>query len=507
MAAGIIILTLVVLIFANKATRRSAFAVVDAVRGKLLRSFVVYVAYFWCVLSAAQWVGLWSTRMVGESVAWLILSGITTFGKFVKVASEERFFRNYLLSLVEYGTLIALMINIVTFNLVVELLIGVISIMIVLLKEVARHKNALRAEQSLNGMLVFIGFGILTASAWSISTGWSSLDFEQIALSLAMAIWLPVAMLPFVAAMGVVSEYELLFLRLDYVSGSASPWLARLALLRELGVHRPRLIRGFSKGWHWELRQVDTWPRARSVVRKYKRSQLRNLCQLHWADVDRMARIATRAHGYYYSSVTRRGGVGRVLKIVRERQPGWEFMLYTAALEHMIANVEAWAQLKSRSRQALRAKSLSALEVSRWLADFSKEPVEVIKRLENALTRERSEAAFGQPGEDGDPRSIVYLAGAIAATYAELGDLTHRAELAIPSSEKLARSAALQGVAGLSTQIAEYAQRLEIQLAGLPERLTEGGPVELDMGLELSLSDAAEESWDQAFKHYGPVGP
>lgn len=497
----------IVFAISYRSTRKSALAVIAAIRGRLLYLFLVYVTYFACILAGASWFGLWRHSMLGESLAWFVFSGVPIFAKFVSVASEKRFFRNYLMGLVGFGATIAFLVTIATFHLAIEVFLAILVTFLMVVREVARMKIATHGvAKFLNGALGLVGILILANSAYRIIADWTSLDLTQVALSFGMAVWLPAAMIPFILALSVISEYELQFLRMSFLSGHANQWLARFALVRELGILRPRLIRGFAGAWRWELRQAESWPSAHEVVRVYRFSERQTLLKIHREEVVKIARLANVGHGYYYSPAVDQKSVRRILKIVRERQPGWEYKLYEAALVHMIAHVDAWGSLQRRSHAVLAEKEISPQAASILMQRHAERMLEVTDVVAAAFDSDVMEEAFGEPGEAGNPTAIVHLSGLLVSAYSTLGDLMQETALAIPSREELISAAVMRPTMEVTTQIANFADNVEAQFAGLTGRIAQGGPIEVELTLELSISEQATEAWQRALAHVAEAG-
>ncbi|MGL5862865.1 MAG: hypothetical protein ACRCY9_16580 [Phycicoccus sp.] len=489
------------LILSSRAGRRTARSLLAILWGRLLAIFVLYAGYIVGVVLLARLVGLWRTNMLGETVAWFLLSGLVLFGRFTAVAKDRWFFRNSLRALVQVGALVAVFASAVTFNLLAEVILALVLTALAVIKAVADAEEALQPIRSvLTWTLALVGLGVGAATVWSVLHSWNELDKAAIALSLGMAIWLPAAVLPMVVSIGTFAAYETAFGHMQSMSGDSNQWLTRGALASQLLV-RPHLVGGFSHPWQWELRQAGSWGGARAVVRRYRQAHTRSLEALLKRESRALKRTA-RGRQCLDTSSRRDVAEGRapLLETVQARPPGWELILFGRVLAHLLRHVQSWETLRDRNPSATSGFVRSRAVAMKVLTRYPTLASEAMDDFASTFAINRQEEAFGAPGEAGDPVRIVKLAEEVIQFYARLRDLGQglsdvRMDGDLLNVREALRALTDEPAVQIRTFVGDTFQRTE----RLPALLAKGGPVELVMRTELTVSDEAQAAVEDAF--------
>lgn len=503
LAAAIILLAIVAAFLASSHGRKAAGSIFRIFWGKLLVILLAYCAYVFGVVALANWLGLWRWAMLSETVTWFFLSGLVMFGRFNTVSKDRWFVRNSLLALVETGALIGLLATVVSFHLLVELVLAITLSFLVLLQTVADMDDKFRPARPVLswGVVLFVA-GIAVATVWSVATNWTALDKGAILLSFGMAFWLPAAVLPAVLVIGAFAEYELAFIRMDFMAGTPNRWMARIVLFLGLLV-RPNLVAGFSHAWRWELRQAPTWRSAYAVIRRYRRAQTRSLERLLRGETESLVRLA-RGRNSTNRSPHAIHDEAAFLELVRDRPPVWEYVLFGETLAHLLADVQAWSALRERSADATSGVARSRAAAIARLIAYPTESRQVVSDVVLIFNSTRRDEAFGRPGEPGDAVRIIRLAGDVIHLYARLLDLGFGLRSIAMDGELLTARDALRAMtAEPAQQIAGFVEDLRSRTAALPDQLKSGEPIELIMRLELSISDETVGKVEQAFANLG----
>ncbi len=507
LAALLIILGLIVLVLVTRAGRKTARSLLSLVWGKLLVIFTIYTGYTVCVVLLAQMLGLWRSSMLGETIAWFLLSGVVLFGRFTAASSEPRFFRKSLRALVEAGALVAIFASIVTFNLAIEVMLALVITMLGVLKAVADADEALKpARAPLAWTMAAVGFAVGAATVWTLVHAWNDLDKGAIALSLCMAIWLPAAVLPMVVFIGTFAAYETAFIRMEFLSGDPNQWRARAALVSQLLV-RPHLVAGFSHAWRWELRQASSLSDARAVVRKYRQAHTRSLEVLLKREARALRRAMSRRRLMPLRYRKVKSDAARLLEIAQRRPTGWEFILFGAVMAHLLKHVQSWEEIRQRRSNVDLGSALSPEAALKVLTNYPTLASEAMDGFASTFATYRQDEAFGAPGEAGDPVRIVSLAQDVIRYYARLRDLGYSLSGARMQGDwRNAREALLALTDEPASQIDAFVGDTYLRTEQLPALLADGGPIELIMRIELTVSDAAQEAVEDAFSKLRSAG-
>jgi hypothetical protein len=155
-------------------------------------------------------VGAWSTALLKDTVAWIVVYGFASVFSAHRAAKEEHFFRRAALAALSVSALMQFVLNLHTFDLVVELVLLPVVTFLLLLEAVAGMDSKTRPAQNLvNGLLVIVGLWVVIATARGLVDSWRGIDPEETGLAFAFSIWFPLAMLPFVYTLSLVMAYEI----------------------------------------------------------------------------------------------------------------------------------------------------------------------------------------------------------------------------------------------------------------------------------------------------------
>lgn len=196
-------------------------------------ALVAFLTWAVLVCYVGSLFGAWSATLLKDTVAWIVVYGFAGVFSANRAAKEEHFFRREALAALSVSALMQFVLNLHTFDLVVELFLLPVVTFLVLLEAVAGLDSKTRPAQNLvNGLLVIVGLWVVIATARGLVDSWRGIDPEETGLAFAFSIWFPLAMLPFVYALSLVMAYEIV-LRLSSFrnSGNAPPLSVRAALL------------------------------------------------------------------------------------------------------------------------------------------------------------------------------------------------------------------------------------------------------------------------------------
>ncbi len=204
--------------------------------------------------------GAWSTALLKDTVAWIVVYGVASVFSANRAAKDEHFFRHAALAALSVSALMQFVLNLHTFNFVVELILLPAVTFLILLEAVAGMDSKTRPAQNIvNGLLTIVGVWVVLATARGLADSWRGIDPEETGFAFAFSVWFPLGMLPFVYALSLVMTYEtVLGLTSFRNDGKPPPLSVKLAML---------------VGLRGDLRAVDDLPRHHVQYRAISRSR------------------------------------------------------------------------------------------------------------------------------------------------------------------------------------------------------------------------------------------
>ncbi len=183
--------------------------------------------------------------------------------------------------------------------------------------------------------------------------------------------------------------------------------------------------------------------------------------------------------------------------LVRTRPPGWEYLLFGAALLRLENDLEPkWQEHAQRSRRAA-VQQLTAVEaLDRISSGVFEEAAAIVHKATESMSPGSQELAFGKPGEPGDPQQIEAFAAAIIGGYDGLLEWSARLQAeGVPDVFRAVFDAASDLVELPLHQFRDYVDQSVAEFDRLPAALREGKPIEVTLVLKLSVDDAALEQF------------
>jgi Na+-translocating ferredoxin:NAD+ oxidoreductase RnfE subunit len=244
-----------------------------ALQWKLLVPVIVVILYMTVVVWGLYLFHLWTPRLLKDTVAWLLFSGIALAFSAVNMDATAPTWRSLLTDQLKAVILVEYLLNTYTFSLWVELLLVPSVTTLVILDAFARTKQKYQSIAKLTGFFLGIsGIAIFwfafrnavgTSNAFSISDALQDLLLPPI---------LSLALLPLVYLFFLISAYEQLFLVLRF-GPKKGPELIRYAKQRffwQLGL-RPSLIRSFLRTERTAVMTATTKAQIDELLKRWHR--------------------------------------------------------------------------------------------------------------------------------------------------------------------------------------------------------------------------------------------
>lgn len=264
-------------ILCNRDLRRSLWSVVVAiVQPKLLVPLALMVGYVYGLLRGGAALGVWRPALTPDTVAWAIGSGIALFGSSVRVFKPGGSFGRVIRASISSTVFVEAFVSLYVFPLAAELLLLPVAVLIAGMSAVAESDRQFASakyapvKRLLGGLTKTLGFVLIGWVLLNLATGWHELDVLLNAEKVALPIWLTLATLPFVAALGAFANYDSAFAMIRWASNDRRRRArARLALAWELGL-QVRHVGSFNGAWCKEPTAARSLAEARTVVRRFR---------------------------------------------------------------------------------------------------------------------------------------------------------------------------------------------------------------------------------------------
>jgi hypothetical protein len=261
----------VVVAVSRRDLRPSLVAVIRAALARrIVTWFVAMAAYVAGLVYLGYRLDLWSPSLLKDTIIWFIGPAVVLFFNMTK-AGEGGFFRRAAVATVEVTAVVAFALNVFVLDLGWELVLQpVVAILVMLSAYSATDEQYAPAKKLADGLLVLIGLVVLAVTATKALHHWRDVDLGGLSLDFVLPIWLTLGLLPFIFALGLVSAYELLFLRIGFAAPSDHvPLSVRLGLIAGLGL-RIRQVRAFTHPWYRRAAAAKSWREALAAARQFR---------------------------------------------------------------------------------------------------------------------------------------------------------------------------------------------------------------------------------------------
>ena len=260
-----------------KGVGSSIVRLVSAALGpRLLLVYVCYLAYATGTIWLAAALGAWTPDLLKDTMITVLIVGFPILAKSIGGREDGRaLLRLTLKSVVGLSALLALYVNLESLSLVGELVIQVVAVIatgvaIVAARDGERSRAVVRIA---NVTMAGVGLTLFAATGIAVaSRPWTPEELAALALTVALSVWLPLALIPFAYVAGLIAALETVLVILPFHNGRVRPpTLVRLAIV--VGVHaRLRYARAIKMQWLGRLARVTRYREARDVMKELRES-------------------------------------------------------------------------------------------------------------------------------------------------------------------------------------------------------------------------------------------
>ena len=184
---------------------------------KILASVCLMLLYVTGAVSLLDAIGIWKVDLLKDTIVWFCVGAMAMMIRFATADNTDNVFQKILADSIKVVILLEFLVNTYTFPLVVELIVVPLITFIAMIDAVASMEEEYSMMAKLiKGIQTIIGFVILGIAINRAVTDFQNLRSVDTFRSIALAPLLSALMFPFIYIMLVISQYELVFLRLDF---------------------------------------------------------------------------------------------------------------------------------------------------------------------------------------------------------------------------------------------------------------------------------------------------
>lgn len=238
---------------------------------------VLYAGWISLVTYLAYRFGAWEWSLLKDSLIWFVVSGAALLFRFTRPATEKHFFLRTALDALRVSAFLGFYLNLVTFDLWLEVVLLPAFVFLGLLAVVAGMKEHTKPVETFANVLVLVMLaGVAVAVGAQLAGDWRGRDIVEEVRSLLLPLGLTVAALPFIAWFSLYASYQTALVHMRGRNGHAAPWKAKLALVSSFHVNNRELHR-FAGFWPRRLAEAGGFRAGRRVIAEFRADLARSI--------------------------------------------------------------------------------------------------------------------------------------------------------------------------------------------------------------------------------------
>lgn len=232
---------------------------------KIISTLVLMATWVAGATLLAQWLTWWNVTMVTSTVFWFVGSGFVLFLRAPDAPLQEHFFWRSARSAFAVSVFLSFIMNFSVFSFWVETILQPSLFLLRGTSVVARQSNEMKpVKRLIDALLGVVVVGLAIHEVLAIVNVVGSRGLLTLARQLVLPIWMALGLLPFLYVIGLYSEYEKAFIRMEWSTGRK--FGRRLALLGAFGT-RSHKLRAFIVRSSWRLSETSTISDTRRAIR------------------------------------------------------------------------------------------------------------------------------------------------------------------------------------------------------------------------------------------------
>jgi hypothetical protein len=237
---------------------------------KIWLPLLTFTAYVGLLLVIGAEAGSWNRNFTVDTLVWYFGTALVLLFNATR-AAEPGFFRRTAVRTIEVAVFLGFYFNLFVFPLAIEFILVPMMLVLTAASVVANGQTQFtRVKRAIDGLLAFVALAVALYVAYRLVHDWRTVAEWDTLAEFAVPIWLTVAVLPFIFALGVVATYETAFVRVDFVSQESST--RRRVKLAMIWAFKVRLedVAQFGGRWAYESAEAQTFSESVHVLRSYQ---------------------------------------------------------------------------------------------------------------------------------------------------------------------------------------------------------------------------------------------
>jgi hypothetical protein len=289
-------------------------------------AILCYFLYVGVVVWSAWGLGLWSIALLKDTLITAVFVGFPLAMSANKIRSGAKLVSDTIKDTISLSAFLFFYLGIESLDLWAEILLQIVVGFFALMTVVAEREARTRKVAAFsNVILLLIAVWLIIAATLKIASNWGSYDAIELLLSLALSIWLPLALIPLVYYFAVAIHVDSAVSMLSFYNDRKTPPIrVRTALV--LGLRfSARQSAAFVGPWRTRVARTRSFRDATAVMRKFRKS----LVEAQRAEKKRLARLERHAGVSGVDSKGRQldrrefGATKKVLTKLFNMQMGW----------------------------------------------------------------------------------------------------------------------------------------------------------------------------------------
>ncbi|NAY91405.1 hypothetical protein GTQ34_05685 [Muricauda sp. JGD-17] len=186
-------------------------------RFKIIMTVLASIIYLELIILALSYVKFWDFILLKDTVFWYMGTGFITLLNLNKALEENDFFRRTVIDSFKFIVLFQFLVNVYSFNLVMEFILFPILAIIVVLDSLAEVKEEYRPIKKLTGtVLSLFGIFILIYAIYQVSVDFRDFSTWKTLKAFVFPVILTIGYIPFTYFLALLMKYENVFLRVGF---------------------------------------------------------------------------------------------------------------------------------------------------------------------------------------------------------------------------------------------------------------------------------------------------
>jgi len=237
----------------------------------LLPLFIGYLVYGAGIIAALLWAGWWQLDLLKDTLIVVVFVGLPLLFRAGSAKEGGVLVGRTFAETLGVSAFVLFYVNLASLPLAAELIVQIFVIVLSVASAVLKHRPGGKpAARVVDMFLGVVGIGLLIFTTYQLVTDWNLQDFDQIGRTLALSVWYPFTLLPFMYAVSFYAQTQLLFVMLPFFNErKPSPLRVRWTIFFGFRFST-RLAAAFTGKWRMRAGELRTAQETRQLMREYR---------------------------------------------------------------------------------------------------------------------------------------------------------------------------------------------------------------------------------------------